>query len=389
MKEHGQGRFQLTRQAIRRSIAFSLLSGAAAVAALLTLVRDGDEAVFSHLRMVDARWLWFAAGLTLTAWLLRTWRSQLLARAFGTRIPARRVLRYYLASVFVSHVTPTSTGGVPVFIYLLAREGLSVGRATAVAVVDSGLVVLWLLAAWPVAAAWKGLGGRFGAPGLTAFVLVSLGMLAALVAWTLVRPRAIASIFMRMLTRARRAARAGRRRRMRAILAVLVKESLRFSYGIRYLLLQRPWHLVGATLLTGVYWLFYLSIAWAVLVGLGARMNWLYAATAQLIFNLFQPFIPTPGGSGGAELIMAYLFKRVLPASRLAVFVGVWRFFTFYASLVAGGIMFVRSVGGALREAPAHPSPATSAGSPGPSPALPGPAGGSGRQAPAPAEPQS
>ncbi|HEY8498193.1 MAG TPA: lysylphosphatidylglycerol synthase transmembrane domain-containing protein, partial [Limnochordales bacterium] len=347
-------------QAIRRGVVISLLAGAAAVAALVALVRDGDPTI-DQIRLVDPVWLGVAAGLTLGAWLLRTWRSQVLAGAFGARVPARRLFRYYLASVFVSHVTPTSAGGLPVFIYLLTREGLTAGHAAAVAVVDSGLVALFLLAAWPAAAAWKGLGFRLGAPALTAAVVASLAAVALLVAWMLVRPRAVPGLLMRWLVRSRR--HPGGSRRSRRWAALLVKESLRFSSGLRYLVLRRPWHLVAATVLTGLYWGAYLSIAWAVLVGLGGRADWTYAAAAQLIFNLLQPFIPTPGGSGGAELMMAYLFRRVVPASRLAVFVAVWRLFIFYASLVVGGAMFVRSLGTAgprgtsPRPAPAGTSP--------------------------------
>lgn len=374
----------LSRHAIHRSIAVSLLAGAAAVAALLVLVRDGDEAI-DHLRMADPAWVALAGALTLAAWWLRTWRSQLLASAFGAKVPAWRMFRYYLASVFVSHVTPTSAGGLPVFIYFLARENLSVGHAAAVAVVDSGLVVIWLLAAWPAAAAWKGLGARFGTPGLTAVVLAAMVLVALFVGSVLARPRAIPGLFMRLLVRARTKGGRGRSGRIRRLAAGLVKESLRFSSGLRYLVLRRPWHLLGAALLTGVYWAVYLSIAWAVLVGLGGRADWVYAATAQLLFNLLQPFIPTPGGSGGAELMMAYLFRRVLPASRLVVFVGLWRLFIFYASLVVGGVMFMRSLGGVWRS----PRPAVARGEvrrliPEGSP--PPVAGG---QPPAPAEPPS
>lgn len=321
----------------------SLVAGAAGLAALLVVVRDGEQAI-GHLRAADPAWLALAAVLTVAAWWLRAWRSQILAAAFGQAIPAPRMLRYYLASAFVSHVTPTSTGGLPVFIYFLTREHLPAGHATAVAVVDSGLVVLWLLAAWPAAAALKGLGGRPGVPGLTLAVASALVATALLAALVLARPRAIPAVFMRLLSRVR-ARRSMAGSRARRLAAGLVRESLRFTAGVRYLVLRRPWHLLGATLLTGLYWAVYLSIAWAVLVGMGARVDWEYAAAAQLLFNLFQPFIPTPGGSGGAELMMAYLFRRALPAPRLAVFVAVWRMFIFYASLTVGGLMFFRSLG--------------------------------------------
>jgi len=62
---------------------------------------------------------------------------------------------------------------------------------------------------------------------------------------------------------------------------------------------------------------------------------------AQLIFILFRPLIPTPGGSGGTELGFAYLFKFMIPNYFLGIFVALWQFFMFYVSLVIGGVLFI------------------------------------------------
>ncbi|WP_324716333.1 lysylphosphatidylglycerol synthase transmembrane domain-containing protein [Carboxydochorda subterranea] len=341
---------RLSRRGMARGVTVSLAVGAASVAALLIWGRDGDD-VTRQLGWVDPWWLTLAGGLTLLAWQLRTWRSQLLARAMDVRVPAGRMFRYYLASVFVSHVTPTSTGGLPVFVYLLTREGLTFGQATAVAVVDSGLVVLWLLAAWPVVIAWRGLGAMAGStPALSLLMLLSLALMAAFVVGILWRPRWLAVFFLMLRRRLAKRHEGRRGRWVQRALARIARESLRFAFAVRRLVIKRPWLLAGATLLTGVYWAVYLSIAWSVLIGLGARIAWAHAALAQLVFNLAQAFIPTPGGSGGAELLMAYLFRGTLPGGRLAAFVGAWRFFTFYASLAVGGAMFVRSLRGVLDE---------------------------------------
>lgn len=357
---HERGAPLLTAATVRRSIVLSLAAGAIALAAVALVIRDRDGAV-EPLRMVDPAWLGLAGAFTVAAWMLRVWRSQVLAAALGVPVAGRRVFRYYLSSVFVSHVTPTSGGGLPLFIYFMGREGLGIGKASALAVVDSGLVTVLLLVAWPAAAVWRGAGmGVAGAPAATAVagaVLAATGLLLAVV---VARPRAIAAVFLWV---SRRIAPRGevRRPRLARLMRVLVRESLRFGTSLRGLVLRRPGHLVAATGLTAVYWLAYLSIAWAVGMGMDSRADWIGAALRQLAFNVLQPFIPTPGGSGGAELLMAYLFRGTLPPGRLAVFVGAWRFFTFYASLAVGGAMLVRSVrarspGGRQVPAPAEPS---------------------------------
>ena len=334
--------------ALRRGVLLASAAGAAALAALAVVARNGEPPLRA-LALMDRRYLALAVGLTAAAWWLRVVRSGILVRALGIQVPAGRLFTYYLASVFVSHVTPTSTGGVPVFIYLLTREGLSAGQATAVAVIDSGLVALWLLVAWPAAGVLVGFGATHSAGSLSLAVAVALALVAAFVGYTVVRPRSLA----RWLLGLRRlSGRSGQRRRFGHVLGRLSREALRFSLALRFFVLQRPWPLGVAIVTTGLYWAAYLSIAWAVVRGLGGWGDWVDVAVRQLAFNLAQAFIPTPGGSGGAELMMAYLLRGLLPASRLAVAVGVWRLCTFYASLAVGGVLFMRVLRSALAPRP-------------------------------------
>ena len=327
----------LAGPALRRGVWLTSVAGAVALAAVAALARDGEPPL-AALALMDGQYLALSVLLTVAAWWLRVVRSGILVRALGVRVPAGRMFAYYLSSVFVSHVTPTSTGGVPLFIYWLTREGLSVGRATAVAVIDSGLVALWLLAGWPVAGVLVGWGAR-NLQGWTAAALAALALVAALAAWIVARPRDLAGLTLSL--RRRLAPKQGGTKPARLLLRAS-REALRFAVALRLFVLDRPLALGAAVLLTGLYWATYLSIAWAVVQGLGGRGDWTTVAVRQLAFNLAQAFIPTPGGSGGAELMMAYLLRDLLTPTRLAVAVGVWRLCTFYSSLAVGGLALVR-----------------------------------------------
>lgn len=350
---------RLSRRAIRRGAAVALMTGAAALAALAIMVGNGDSPIRT-LTMVDPAYLAVAGALTLGSWWLRVARNQLLLAALGRPVGTGRMLRYFLASAFVSHVTPTSTGGVPVFVYLLTREGLTAGQAAAVAVIDSGLVAVWLLAGWPVALALEGLLGPATGAGLTAAVLGALALVSGLLLWSLARPRGLAALLLRVGRAAQRSCGPGQRPGVRRAFLRLARETLRFGRALRFFVLKRPWTLAGAVVLTGIYWAGYLSIAWAVVRGLGGRPDWTPLALRQLAFNLAQVFIPTPGGSGGAELLMGYLLRGFVPASRLAVAVAVWRLYTFYASLAVGGVLLLRTLRLALNDGGGGPAPSPS-----------------------------
>ncbi|HEY8486384.1 MAG TPA: lysylphosphatidylglycerol synthase transmembrane domain-containing protein [Limnochordales bacterium] len=339
---------------LARAVGVTVAAGAAAVAGLAAAGGMGAGGpAWRALADLDPGYVAAALGLTVLAWWLRVVRSTVLVRALGAAVPPGRMFGHYLASVFVSHVTPTSTGGVPVFVYLLVREGLSPGRAAAVALLDSGLVAVWLVAAWPLARWWAGgSGGRVDGTGLMWALVAATGLAAALaaaaVAWPQGAMRALLALRRRLAGRPG-AAGAGSKPRhgqwLRRRLRGAVRESLRLLWAVRFFVVRRPLALALAVVTTGLYWAVYLSIPWAVVRGLAGRASWPELAVRQVAFNLAQALIPTPGGSVGAELMMAYLLRGMVAPSRLAVAVAVWRLCTFYASLAVGFAAFVRVVG--------------------------------------------
>jgi uncharacterized protein (TIRG00374 family) len=51
-------------------------------------------------------------------------------------------------------------------------------------------------------------------------------------------------------------------------------------------------------------------------------------------------FIPTPGGSGGAEASFYVIYRNAIPDSLLGVVTAAWRFLTYYVQLTAGAVVF-------------------------------------------------
>jgi len=61
----------------------------------------------------------------------------------------------------------------------------------------------------------------------------------------------------------------------------------------------------------------------------------------QVVFYFILPFMPTPGGSGTAEMGFASLFSFFVPLHLLVLFVGAWRFIVFYFNLCIGAIVLL------------------------------------------------
>lgn len=269
----------------------------------------------------------------LIVWLSKAFRIYVITLGMGQKITLGHCLQIYMATCFVSHVTPFNAGGTPLQIYLLHKKGLSLGKATAVTAIDLGLhSIMYLIILIGTLSLnvgflkqqgfldrgliWKGL--------IILALLLALGVILYFqfrLSWT----KKISILI----------AKKGWLKRLR-------QEFLLFKEGSQ-LLIKSNWSgMLKAVIASISYWLFYLLLAPLILLAMGKSFDFFGLMYSQLIFNVAQPLIPTPGGSGGAEVLLSYLFRRITGAQGLGLFVLLWRIYTFFSSLLVGGFFFWR-----------------------------------------------
>jgi len=294
------------------------LSVLALLGVLLVSVRQETVAAWREITPVSLA----AAGLSIVlVWLAKAGRMWVIARAMGFRHSLGRYVAIYLATCFMSHITPFSAGGVPMQVYLVHREGMPIGAAAALTAVDLGLNLVAFAVAIPVALSLGRQGFIYRVPGWFGWVGAGLGALILLgLVWRRWRQHQ-GMLRAKPLEHARR-------------------ELLRFRQGLAAASGGGPGPLLAAAALTLAYWFFYLLLAPVLLWGMGVRFPWGYVLGAQLIFNFLQVLLPTPGGSGGSELLLLGIFAPVIPRGVAGVFVLVWKSLTFYSTLALGGICF-------------------------------------------------
>jgi hypothetical protein len=56
---------------------------------------------------------------------------------------------------------------------------------------------------------------------------------------------------------------------------------------------------------------------------------------------LIGAFVPIPGGSGGIEFAFASFFGFYITGSTLMAMLLIWRFITYYLSILAGGLVLI------------------------------------------------
>jgi glycosyltransferase 2 family protein len=129
-----------------------------------------------------------------------------------------------------------------------------------------------------------------------------------------------------------------RKPRIRRLITKLLDEAGHFQDTIRQLNRKNSLHFLVPLFYTVVFWGLFYSIAPILLLGLGVVPDIRAAITWQVMIMLIIPYIPVPGGSGVAEFGLATLFAPFVPSHILGVFIVAWRFFTYYLTLIFGGL---------------------------------------------------
>lgn len=132
---------ELSRRTIKRGIILSV--SVSIVALILVMVLTQNELTFKSFSRVNTVYLVIATLIMLTFWILKALKLKVLTHVLGGKVSTYKVFTIYLASAFVSHVTPSTSGGLPFQIYFLHREGLPLGKTTALTVLDGIITFLF------------------------------------------------------------------------------------------------------------------------------------------------------------------------------------------------------------------------------------------------------
>lgn len=323
--------------------------------ASLAWVVHGTGPLENLFRQIQPAWLLAAALALVLSWAVRSLRVWLLVRTLGQKVSFFGIFGDFVASLFVSGVTPTASGGFPFFVYAMGRRGVEWGSALAANLFDTVLNVLTVAILGAVA--WILLISYAAAASTASVLLAGVGIWVAmgglLAVTTLIAPRFAARGLYRL---GQRLQRAGRRPRLTRLVRALAGQVALHTRAIRRLRRRGRAPVVVNLLLNLVYWLAYLSVGPFILTALGLAVQagpgaplWLDAVFAQLSFHLVQNVVPTPGAAGGAEVGLAYLFKPYLSADRLGGFVLLWRLLTYYFQVAVGGLFLPRTLRQMLR----------------------------------------
>jgi uncharacterized protein (TIRG00374 family) len=316
---------------------------------ILILFFTVDAKTLDKLAHTPIRYEFFVAAIFLNIlyWILWGLRLKILANAIDKNVNVGlwESTKIVIANLFLAGITPSMAGGEPVRIYLLNKDGMNLGGATAAVLGERLLDAVFLLALIPLGIyIFKDKPGIEALNlGLTVGVVVFI-LFIILFLYAIARPEKTKAFLIYISKKLSRFSK--KKDSEIKIISRINHEVDNFSSSMKCFVGERKKALFLAGVVTILFWSTGFMIASMILLGLGLPPFFLesYAAQALLIIIIMLPL--TPGSSGIAELGILGLYGVLLtdPAaySLLGVFTILYRFITFHMNVIAGAIFQYR-----------------------------------------------
>ena len=339
---------QLTRKIKPYKIVYPIAIGLAVVSWML--YKEFDPKAFDaiHFTWSSVFWLLVALGCMFT----RDWGYVIRIRVLsGGKLSWWQSLRIIFLWEFTSAVTPSAIGGTSLAILFVHKEGIGVGKSSAMVMATSFLDELYFIIMFPVILLCVNQSELWNIAGATKAVVDSL-MLFAVIGYSLKfvylvilsyglfrNPRGLKYLLMKLF-------KWRILRKWRHSANEVGSDIVRNSRELRSMPFSFWLKTFGATFFswTARYW-----VVNAILVAFWfGHYDWaqhFLIFARQLVMWIMMLVSPTPGGSGFAEYVFSTYLGEFLPNAGVAIAMAIlWRLISYYPYLFVGAFIVPRWV---------------------------------------------
>lgn len=325
---------------VRFSMIFSILFSTIIIAIILYFTISTETIDYLITTPIHYEYFVAAALFNFVIWGLWGARMKILSNAIDPKfnISLLEATKIVIANLFLANITPSMAGGEPVRIYLLKKNGLHVGGATAVTIGERLLDALFFLLCVPIAFYIFGryITNQYLQTGLYIAVLVFIALV-ILFLYTIRKPKKIKSFVIKITTFFKRIRR--KEKPSPHILQRISHEVDNFHDSMTFFITKGKKTLLFAGIITGLFWISSWTIPIFLIIGLGIEPTFILESfAAQILIVLIAMMPTTPGSTGVSEGGIAALYGVFIRSSLLGVFVLLFRFITYHMGLIFGAI---------------------------------------------------
>jgi hypothetical protein len=327
-------------------IVIPVLLGLSVVAWIL--LREIKTDVLTHIAFTweSVFWLGVAFMFLISETFFYMWRIRVLS---DNELTWRQSFRIIILWEFTSAISPSTVGGTAVAVVFLNREGITVGRSTAIVLLTSFLDELYFVVLFPLMLLIIGpdkllinTGNNAETFILNNLVVVALLGFSIILIWVFLvgyglflNPQGIKKLMIAIF----------KLPILRRWYGAAEKAGIDIVESSRELKRKPPGFWIKAALSTFFTWTSRYLIINGILMAFFIFREHLLLFARQLVLWIMMIISPTPGGSGFAEVILGNYISDLIPANpdvvrSLGLTMAVlWRLVGYYPVLIAGAII--------------------------------------------------
>jgi len=307
---------------------------------ILIMIFTIDAETFNYLSKTSIRYEFFCIAFLLQvfSWFIWGARLKVLSESSNENLTISLwdSTKIVIANLFLAGITPSMAGGEPVRIYLLNKNGLSLGAATASVLGERFLDAIIILISVPFAffifRDYINVG--FIQIGLSIGIIVFLiGII--LFIFSIKYTDKTKSFLIYISKKFKRFFKNSDS--YKSIINRINSEVDNFHNSITFLISEGKKIFFVATSLTILYWITIFMIPSMIFLGLKLDPFFIPSFAAQVLLIVIIMMPTTPGSAGVTEGMVAGLYYVLIGPSLIGIFILIFRFITFHFNLIIGG----------------------------------------------------
>jgi|GEM_PF-1786040 len=274
-------------------------------------------------------YIWFVGiALIATKWVVEALNFYILIRSKGYKPKFLSILKFSIASYLFHYITPFQSGGQAFQIYYLSLMSIPPGTATGIIVIKSLMFQIAIITALILSIPFMGFMVHLG---INRFIWFAITLASLL-------------ILLYIFAASHHVWRSSISKKIRGILYTRYRK-VYIKIARELMLFRQMWKttphyiIIIGSLISFIQISLFISPLIVVLHYLHPDIKIFRTFEMALISDIIGGLVPTPGGSGGVESVMALVLSALgIPRADVLLSVGIWRLLAYYMPIGAGMI---------------------------------------------------
>lgn len=310
------------------------------IVVMFFILKDDYENILNNLLLANKWYILFGIVLIFLYWLLRALCLHIIVREYKPKMKLSRMVQQVLITQFFNGITPFSTGGQPMQVYMLKKSGVKIASATNIIVQD---FIMYQLALIVIGVFALGINWKFHLFEVSSAlnVLIIIGFIINVLVGAFLLFVSFSKKFNNFI--GRMVIKLGTKFKIVKDSEKVVakwEEKLAEYHESAHLFKKKKWLFIKCFIYNLISLILFYIIPYFVFMSFDTSLDIsiLEVMLSSAFILIIGNFVPIPGGSGGIEYGFLKFFGIFITSSILSSGLIIWRFVTYYLGIIIGGV---------------------------------------------------